>query len=453
MSVRSAAIAAIFLIAVSADAAPVQRTCDGSALTDCELLGKAGLDGSHEKSLALPVQRGGGIVFNSAAYFRALNTGNLKLTQDLETQLGQIAAPAAPLREQKALAGVEKVRAYATAVVANNVAKENWTTEQRALVDRLQTIEVKILSNANSVCSQEVPLGFPNAFYAFDTHTLNLCPALINMTEVQIEQTIAHEMGHVIEPCTASKTLFKVDKDQAFKGPLAECDQHFFYDEDGNPLEVIDGFIGALISEKPAHMAGDPDREPYKTLASPSCRALTLVAHSATTAPAFFKATMNCVSQNFVKANDAEKLKLEAQTLSVANHISVAAAQTKLREKNPPICNSLYREQFADSFAAKVIGQIADEEHWKADDFKVAFLEFQGYACAEAKAGHGFDDRYPPYSYRLAAVLNNPVMQKSLNCAAPLPKPPLCPLQISSEGAAASARRVRAPAKKSSSAK
>lgn len=54
--------------------------------------------------------------------------------------------------------------------------------------------------------------GMPNAAYNPDSHRVQVCPQLMNMPDAAIYATIAHELGHSIDPCQASKYYEKNDR-------------------------------------------------------------------------------------------------------------------------------------------------------------------------------------------------------------------------------------------------
>lgn len=448
VGVRSAAWVALFILfgntaGFAQTAASTARTCTGAVLNACSELTNASIDASRDKTLALPVQRDGGIVFNSAAALAGTTSSNEARSAATEAQLRKIAQPS-PARAEKALAVVKRVRAQALELITGGIAPNQQTAEQRTLIERLKTFDVRVVPNDNPLCSVTVPVGFPNAGYARETHTLELCPAALAVGELELTQFLVHEMGHVVEPCSTANPLLKVDKDAAYRGPLAECNKDFFYDENGEQLQTIDPFVGILMSQQPPYMNANLLREPFKTLIA--CGALTPVPNSNTPAPSFFKTTQACVAKNFTSAGQlaAERT---ATVRAKANHTKIAAERAKYRAENPQVCDGTYREQFADSFAAKLIGQMAERAAWTPNDFKVAFLDVQGYDCFEHASGQHLDDRYPPASYRMASILNDPSTRSRLNCKAPATTPSLCPLVMDGLNASSRAAAKPAPAK------
>lgn len=55
------------------------------------------------------------------------------------------------------------------------------------------------------------PCSSPNAFYDPISHSFTLCPQLLQMPSATIQSIIAHELGHSIDPCTATYPLESIE--------------------------------------------------------------------------------------------------------------------------------------------------------------------------------------------------------------------------------------------------
>ncbi len=51
----------------------------------------------------------------------------------------------------------------------------------------------------------------PNAFYSSGTHDFSICPQDLEIPEESLRRTIAHEVGHAIDPCTIASPLVSVE--------------------------------------------------------------------------------------------------------------------------------------------------------------------------------------------------------------------------------------------------
>lgn len=79
--------------------------------------------------------------------------------------------------------------------VTAGLGEEHWNPHQRYLVDRLRGLRVTIEDTAD--CADDAY----NASYKAGTNTLNLCPLLSHMPPEAFLSLIAHELGHLADPC------------------------------------------------------------------------------------------------------------------------------------------------------------------------------------------------------------------------------------------------------------
>jgi hypothetical protein len=93
------------------------------------------------------------------------------------------------------------------------------------LIVRLQTVrladpdEPEMRSIARQACNR------PNAIYMSDKHALFVCPSLMNFPDMTLQKVIAHELGHVIDPCTLSYELNSIAGIPYQKNPLQQTVQ------------------------------------------------------------------------------------------------------------------------------------------------------------------------------------------------------------------------------------
>lgn len=66
--------------------------------------------------------------------------------------------------------------------------------------------------------------AFPNAFYTPKTHSLTICPQMLNFPKAALMETLAHEMSHSIDSCNFSAKFFKS------RGPMVTEDAPFDID-------------------------------------------------------------------------------------------------------------------------------------------------------------------------------------------------------------------------------
>ncbi len=96
----------------------------------------------------------------------------------------------------------------------------------------------------------------PNAFYQPSLNTVTICPQLLNLPDAAIVSTLAHELGHAIDPCAMTYTYSKNDKDQV------QLDMPPYLG--GPPLDEIKPQIPAVFPDK------NPLKEVISCLNSPA---------------------------------------------------------------------------------------------------------------------------------------------------------------------------------------
>ena len=78
------------------------------------------------------------------------------------------------------------------------------------LIARIKTIKMNA-PELSGVAANIGACSHPNAFYDPTSHTFTLCPQLLQMPSATIQAIIAHELGHSIDPCTATYPLEKIE--------------------------------------------------------------------------------------------------------------------------------------------------------------------------------------------------------------------------------------------------
>ncbi len=79
--------------------------------------------------------------------------------------------------------------------------------EIKSMIERIRKVKMNVPPVGASF-SGFGPCGAgPNAFYAPYDHSFTVCPEFLQMPAASIQTVIAHELGHAIDPCTASFAL------------------------------------------------------------------------------------------------------------------------------------------------------------------------------------------------------------------------------------------------------
>ena len=93
---------------------------------------------------------------------------------------------------------------------ANTVAIDDMKARVQLVVFRPQPLPVD-----STICSG------PNAFYSPSSHDFSICPQDLEVPEESLRRTIAHEVGHSIDPCNVASPLVKIEGERK---PSAKTD-------------------------------------------------------------------------------------------------------------------------------------------------------------------------------------------------------------------------------------
>lgn len=95
--------------------------------------------------------------------------------------------------------------------------------EERMLT-KVESVAPPNLDDPSVASSGHCPIESVNAFYDPIEHKINLCPSMVLTSESQIVFTLAHELGHAIDPCGFSMPFYRVKKniDPKFWKSLAD---------------------------------------------------------------------------------------------------------------------------------------------------------------------------------------------------------------------------------------
>lgn len=86
------------------------------------------------------------------------------------------------------------------------------------IIDRVKKIKMVDINFKDDI--QAASCAMPNAFYSPDEHSILICPSLFNIPEAALEQVLAHELSHGIDPCALTRNYMGVEnanKGEGFK--------------------------------------------------------------------------------------------------------------------------------------------------------------------------------------------------------------------------------------------
>ena len=394
--------------ASSAAPAPAQSKCDASILPSCDALAAAPIDA--RKQLGFGTPRDGGVIFNSQAYWANDNSTDEKLRKSMRLAQDEL-MKRSPAREKRAYQFADTTRKKAIDFLKQHSPD---SPERKILIDRLNSVTIDTTSNPPDTCGPDaVPKGFPNLGYSAHTNTLYICTPATNLTETQLVQALTHELGHVVSPCMAQSKVYKVDREQLFPGPLAEC-----VNPEGSPdgdSYRPDESASTLLAYQPAQIIERQLDSTLESLKNCSLKILTEIPGSSVPSSETFASTKACLLKKLRPSlEQSEAFKL-ARTLGQTPEQAFA----HLKASNEDVCTEDFEESFADSFSASFLGQIAADRNWSANDLKIANLDLSGFACYEQSHGRIQKAQYDMASVRIRNILSDPQTAAKLRCEIP----------------------------------
>jgi hypothetical protein len=72
------------------------------------------------------------------------------------------------------------------------------------LINRLKTVRLAMAEDKGMKAFEQDACNRPNAIYISGKHALFVCPGMMNFPDMTLQKIMAHELGHVIDPCTLS---------------------------------------------------------------------------------------------------------------------------------------------------------------------------------------------------------------------------------------------------------
>ena len=113
----------------------------------------------------------------------------------------------------------------------NSIKNPSNTEKLDRIITRVNTIRFntpRLTPTLTSACT------FPNAFYDPDSHSVTLCPQMLNYPKMAIMETLAHEIAHSFDSCNFSGEFYKS------RGPVVMEEAPF--EADLNMIPILGNF-------------------------------------------------------------------------------------------------------------------------------------------------------------------------------------------------------------------
>ena len=404
----------------------------------CAELKRSPVNAALDKSLGLPAYQDGSVVFNAVAAFKDFDPKNLlgSYINNKSTDLKSIANPS-PAQVRNALRTAENIRTSAIDLITLGVRDPKlWTPEQTALVGRLQTVKFIMISNDDPACdSPAAPLGTPNAQYRFAIHSVALCPSAAKLAEPALFNILSHELGHVVQPCSQTYPIYKTKPGRLTRAELANCSDDFVASnaEDAEPATELQKALADAVERDATYMVDQDRGEVFPKLVKCGIIEPALMASSSLSA----RRPSRLPSSRTGGLMDETESCIENLYREKSSKTPDVAA----------ICLSKVQEHFADSFAARLVGQIALDHQWNESQVRVTAFEYATESCTERSWHLGINPDYPSMATRVQVLSNDPALASKLGCADAPASKSLCPLQLNNAGASSNHAMKKAPAK------
>lgn len=290
------------------------------------------------------------------------------------------------------------------------------SSEQRALYDRIRLIRF-VPPTEPGVMDSPSCLGGPNAFYQPGKHEFIICPSMANFPDASLVKTIAHEMGHSIDPCGCRHSVHRVDsqalREERMQGghpmgmvPSGDFIERQAFDPISKKILIAKGYLEEVSP------AISPDRYPQEK-------------------------TLSCLKESMgLKVMTEEILLLEAQESdrlrrskeSDAPRTPIEQIRKKIQENGPADCqysvalgSPEIREAMADAWGSKVLGRYFEKNPPRNEQERLApFAVYYPSICGEQDPPSIDLQRAHPYGRERAdmIILTDHRVRKAYGCPA-----------------------------------
>jgi hypothetical protein len=341
-----------------------------------------------------------------------------------ETQLRGI-GNVSPRQRVDVNTAFDEMRALLAERIRGGTAPANLNERQRHLLSRLESTRLAITSD-EGICPDP---GSLEARFQPSANLVVMCPAVANLPLEAIYETLAHELGHVVDSCNDSSFFPFTERARSAsqRGQteplLREC-----LPDRAQRMEM------AQFLESPSRreargvviMAPQLDASRGRLEQLRSCGLIQAPVFEAPRGrdPSPFAALERCARANF--PNSRGHAPGDSPTKpGVAGGKSDAAASN-------PQCHSQVQECFADHLGADLLNSYLETHPHRIRPGREHLLMFQGAAinCIE---DHHNEAEYPPSHQRLAAFLQFERIQRASGCSGPNTTP-ICPIGDAASG-------------------
>lgn len=361
-------------------------------------------------STGSPLQSGT-VVFNAVAAMQSKNESTLKKLASMDER-SRLTTEAI----------FKKVRTATRSLVTGDALESTWTSEQKAMLERLESVEIKFLDTQNELCQENPVANFPTLWYFKQGHSILVCPSATKLHPAVLKRAIAHEMGHVISPCQLSRSFYGIDQKRLGSNEFMACAKGKSGWRNAQQWREYFGTRHFMIPDHPQKEAELKGMEACGVIKKKDATIQE---------PTLFKEIHSCLAgeyrsayENWLDGETSKRLELEPESPAGAVRFEVA-------EQNPIKCLKEVDEHFADAVSARVFAAMIETEQGSGrdtdDDVKSSLTDWAAWMCfsrdpkAETRG-------YPSSETRFRVATSEPLIQGKLHCRT-LAVPKFCSLQ------------------------
>ena len=372
-------------------------TCSAEKLIgSCNTLKNLPVNVNGAKELNLPKFDDGSTIYNDPG---------LKRSKEIEASIPS------PSHSQRALDLSEKIRKASQELVVGDTREEHWSAEQKAMIERLKSVRVRLANSTNESCnSSPVSKVDPNANYHGWTHTLTICPPAARLATPAFLMLMAHEFGHVVSPCAMNRDLYKIDRSKIDSSPTIEKCLGEKNDIRFAQTMFPDG-AGESVLSKTEYLSPR-----YKSVVSKLAQCGALIPRAKLDLDQggnVFRQLTGCLQRSYA-INHSNYLKRPSEPPS-GRRLDAGPPSDAQSQK----CMGIFEEHFAEAIGAKLFANMLQAAPGTRDAARVGLVQMAGYACGEVSAPKedpGMRFRYPTSADRVQIQMSDGNMQTALGC-------------------------------------
>lgn len=384
----------------------LRKTVADRATPSCKDLSKSPLDLRKTKDEA------DGVLFNYALVGK----------REHRSAIENFGRNASAADSKRALEIAKEARQYAIDYITGKRDETTWSTETKAIVERIKALEFRISELSDGDCYDYGDVGYPQAAYNSFEHTIGICVSMAKTHSEGIFATIAHEIGHAVSSCNMKIPLVKYEE-------ITTDDTRCLLGLDENNFDIREEDLDMetqRVVRAHREVKQGLDLDPQSTDLFAKCGRATRVLGSALSEVTAFKAFDACATKRFAK--DYRKYVAAKvfhwDELPPRLSPQFQALADKFMSENPQSCYRKAEENFADTFSAHLVAlRHAKEFSHRSpqashDAYSEAVFDLTSTYCVGRIEGRNLSNPhlYPNDRDRVLTYFTPPYAQNFLNC-------------------------------------